>query len=226
MKTKWNFILVLAIFSGSSLFAQTQGSEGLANTEKIMPDINQEASNEANSGFNFIDFYEIEESKMKPAKTLGESLFRIDPSPSSSIYDFTIPQGTIISTYKYFPKEAVWAAKYNGQWGFVPATLVMPMKQQSAASKFTPYDQAPKIHSKIKLQYPKDAQKLGIEGRVLLKVLVSKTGSVKKAEVVKGIPELNEAAISAIKEVKFKPGKYKNKAVDVWVRIPIDFKIN
>ena len=225
MKTKFNFILALIILSGSTLIGQTAGNENLANTEKIMPGLNQEVSDNADAGFNFIDFYEIEEQKGKMAKMLGESLLRIDPSASSSIYDFTIPQGTIISTYKYYPKEAVWAIKYKGNWGFVPATLVMPMKQKTAVSKYTPYDQPPKIISRIRLKYPLIAQKSGIEGRVLLKVLVGKTGSVEEIEVVKSIPELDEAAIKAVKNVKFKPGKYKNKPVNVWVRLPIDFEI-
>ncbi len=225
MKTKLNFILALIIFSGSTIVAQTEGNENMANTEKIMPELNQEASDNADAGFNFTDFYEIDEQKGKTAKMLGESLLRIDPSASSSIYDFTIPQSTIIRTYKYYPKEAVWAVKYKGNWGFVPATLVMPMKQKTMASKYTPYDQPPKIISRIKLQYPPSAQKSGIEGRVLLKVLVGKTGSVQEVEVVKSIPELDEAAIKAVKNVKFKPGKYKNKPVSVWVRIPIDFEI-
>jgi TonB family protein len=226
MKTKWNFILALVILSGSTIIAQTTDTENMANTEKIMPDMNQEVSNDADAGFNFIDFYEIEEEKGKMAKTLGESLFRVEPSASSSIYDFTIPQGTIITAYKYYPKEAVWAVKYKGEWGFVPATMVMPIKQQTMASKYTPYDQAPKIISRIKFQYPTIAQKSGIEGRVLLKVLVGKTGSVKEVEVINGIPELDDAAVKAVKNVKFKPGKYKGKPVDVWVRIPIDFRIN
>jgi len=225
MKTKLNFILALIIFSGSAIIAQTTENNNMANTEKIMPEMNQEAIDNADAGFNFIEFYEIEEAKGKTAKMLGESLFRVEPSASSSIYDYTIPQGTIIRTYKYYPKEAVWAVKYKGSWGFVPATLVMPMKQKSVASKYTPYDQAPKIISRIKLQYPTIAQKSGIEGRVLLKVLVGKTGSVKEVEVVKSIPELDEAAIKAVKNVKFKPGKYKNKPVSVWVRIPIDLEI-
>jgi TonB family protein len=226
MKTKWTFIIALVIFSGSAIFAQTSESENMANSEKIMPEMNQGVNDDADAGFNFIEFYEIDETKGKMAKMLGESLLRIEPSASSSIYDFTIPQGTIISTYKYYPKEAVWAVKYKGNWGFVPATMVMPIKQKSVASKYTPYDQAPKIISRIKFQYPSIAQKSGIEGRVLLKVLVGKTGSVKEVEVINSIPELDAAAVKAIKNVKFKPGKYKGKPVDVWVRIPIDFKIN
>jgi len=225
MKMKVN-ILVVSVLLGGSLLAQEFDNENIANTDRIMPDLVQESSEVAEVGFSFTEFYEIEEEKGKMAKTLGESLLRIEPSASSSIYEFTIPQGTIISTYKYYPKEAVWAVKYNDNWGFVPATLVMPIKQKAPVSKYTPYDKPPKIISRIKFKYPPDAQKSGIGGRVLLKVLVGKTGSVLEVKIVESIPELDEAAIKAVQDVKFKPGKYQNKPVDVWVRIPIDFKIN
>jgi len=226
MKMKVNILLVSVLLGGSSLLAQEFDNENIANTEKIMPDLVQESTEVADVGFSFTEFYEIEEEKGKMAKTLGESILRIEPSASSSIYDFTIPQGTIINTYKYYPKEAVWAVRYDDNWGFVPATLVMPMKRKAPVSKYTPYDKPPKIISRIRFKYPPNAQKDGIEGRVLLKVLVGKTGSVKDVEIVESIPELDEAALKAVQDVKFKPGKYKDKPVDVWVRIPIDFKIN
>ncbi len=226
MKMKVSVLIVSVLLGGSSLLAQEFDNENIANTDKILPDLVQESSEVADIGFSFTEFYEIEEEKGKMAKMLGESLLRIEPSASSSIYEFTIPQGTIVSTYKYYPKEAVWAVKYNSNWGFVPATLVMPIKQKAPVSKYTPYDKPPKIISRIRFKYPPDAQKSGIEGRVLLKVLVGKTGSVLEVEIVESIPELDEAALKAVQDVKFKPGKYQNKPVNVWVRIPIDFKIN
>jgi len=36
---------------------------------------------------------------------------------------------------------------------------------------------------------------------------------------------LNDAAVDAAKEWKFKPGKQRDRFVKVWMNIPIDFKL-
>ena len=78
----------------------------------------------------------------------------------------------------------------------------------------------------IKISYPKEAKKNGIDGIVTVSVLISKTGLVEEAEIVDGIPELDESAIKAIKKVKFKPGKHKGKPVNVWMDVPVHFEID
>jgi len=207
------------------IFAQSTDVDldNMANNDQPKPDLKVEV--EESLELNFIEFFEIKTENAKKAKTLGEAVFRKEPNPSSEHWDFMIPKGTIVETYKYFPKEAAWAIKFNNHWGFVSATMVMPVQEKAPESNYTPYDEAPQLLSSIKLKYPPDAKKKGIEGKVVVKILISKTGAVETTEIAKSIPELDAAAIDAIKKVKFKPGKYKGKPVDVWVRIPINFEI-
>ena len=56
-------------------------------------------------------------------------------------------------------------------------------------------------------------QRAGIEGVVLLVFLLMIKGLVAKTEILRGIPNtgLNEAAVSGIKEVSFKPARLKEK---------------
>ena len=71
--------------------------------------------------------------------------------------------------------------------------------------------------------YPKIAQDAGVEGTVLLLVLVGKDGQVKEVRVSKSIPMLDEAAMVAAKKASFKPALQNNKPVAVWVALPIKF---
>ncbi len=77
-----------------------------------------------------------------------------------------------------------------------------------------------------KIIYPEIAKRAGVEGKVYVKAYVDEQGNVTKTEVVKGLGAgLDEAAVNAVKQTKFKPGKQRGKAVKVQVMIPIQFKL-
>jgi len=215
-------LLFITFFTFSYfLYSQTENSDNVALNDANKPELKVEA----NSEMNFIDLYEINKSAGKKAKALMDIAIMLEPSTTSELSGATIPKGSIIDTYKYFPKEACWAIHYNNSWGFVPTTSIMPVQVSIPKNDFSLYDEPPVLLSKIKLKYPEEAKRKGIEGKVFLKLIISKTGTVKSVEVLKGIPELNQAAIEAVKNLKLKPAKYKGKPVNAVVRIPIDFKL-
>jgi protein TonB len=74
--------------------------------------------------------------------------------------------------------------------------------------------------------YPEIAKRAGLEGKVLVRAFVNESGNVTKTEVIKGIGlGCDEAAINAIVQTKFKPGKQRGKPVKVQVTIPVTFKL-
>ncbi len=74
--------------------------------------------------------------------------------------------------------------------------------------------------------YPENAKRAGIEGRVFVKAYIDKTGSVAKAEIIRGIGAgCDEAALEAVRKVKFTPGIDNGKHVNVQVTVPILFKL-
>ncbi|MCB9207047.1 MAG: energy transducer TonB [Ignavibacteriales bacterium] len=78
-----------------------------------------------------------------------------------------------------------------------------------------------------KIKYPELARRAGIEGRVYIKAFIDENGNVASAEVIKGLEGgCNEAAIEAVKNTKFIPGRQRGKAVKVQVSIPILFKLD
>ncbi len=77
-----------------------------------------------------------------------------------------------------------------------------------------------------KIVYPEIAKRAGVEGKVYVKAFVDENGNVTKVEVQKGIGAgCDEAAMKAVKETKFKPGKQRGKPVKVQVSIPVVFRL-
>ena len=74
--------------------------------------------------------------------------------------------------------------------------------------------------------YPKIAQQVGIQGKVVVNVLIGKSGEIKKALIVTSDNELlNKAAVEAVQKTKFTPALRDKSPVDCWVAIPINFKL-
>ena len=74
-------------------------------------------------------------------------------------------------------------------------------------------------------EYPNDARKKRITGRVTVKVLVDKAGNVEAVEVVNGPEVFREAALKAAQQFRFRPGKHAGERRKVWMIMPIDFDL-
>lgn len=73
--------------------------------------------------------------------------------------------------------------------------------------------------------YPDLARKAKITGRVFVKVVVAADGSVKSAEVVRGIGGgCDEAALEAAQKMTFKAGTVNGKPVEKPITIPFTFR--
>ncbi len=81
---------------------------------------------------------------------------------------------------------------------------------------------------KVVPEFPDVARQMGISGKVVLKFLVEANGRVAKASVIAARPQgvFNQSALEAIGEWKFKPGRYRGKAVAVWVELPVRFDLS
>ena len=101
-----------------------------------------------------------------------------------------------------------------------------------SAQIFVAYDEPPEpiggfAAIQEKLVYPEIARKAGVEGRVYVNVLIDEKGNVVATKILKSLGNngCDEAAIAAIKAVKWKPAKQRDKPVKVWVGIPVVFKL-
>ena len=92
---------------------------------------------------------------------------------------------------------------------------------------FIPYEDPPQPMTSIRPQYPEIAQEAGIEGVVVVQAFIDKKGRVKETLILKGVPNtgLDEAAMEAIRKTRVKPAKQRERAVGVWISIPVNFKL-
>jgi len=73
--------------------------------------------------------------------------------------------------------------------------------------------------------YPEIARDAGIEGTVLVRVLVDPRGSVRDALILQGVRGLEEAALAAATTAVFRPALQQDRPVAVWVVVPIEFRL-
>ena len=77
------------------------------------------------------------------------------------------------------------------------------------------------------ISYPKRARRKGYEGTVVLEVLVNRNGKVDDLRILasSGFAILDSSAVKSVKTWSFKPAKKGNATVDMWVQVPVRFKL-
>lgn len=91
---------------------------------------------------------------------------------------------------------------------------------------FIPVEQFPQVVKSVTPEYPQLAQRIGIEGRVMVKLWVDKDGKPHQASVLKSDAEiLNQSAIDAAMTTRFTPAIMNKGPVSVWVVIPYTFRL-
>ncbi len=115
----------------------------------------------------------------------------------------------------------------------LPPPPAPPVEDRYEQYNFIPYDEAPEPIGGYgvilaNLEYPSIAQKAGIEARVVVGVLIDEEGNTIKTQILSStnsIMGFNEAAQKAVMPVKWKPAKQRDRAVKVWVSVPIRFQL-
>ncbi len=76
--------------------------------------------------------------------------------------------------------------------------------------------------------YPAVSRRIGEEGRVMPRVLVSKSGDAEQVEIESGsgFTRLDKAALDAVKKWRFIPAKRNNQPISAYVIVPIQFTLN
>jgi len=87
--------------------------------------------------------------------------------------------------------------------------------------------------TKVAPEYPEFARKAKVMGKVVLKAVIKKDGSVGDIEVLQAPGPIlgydsgfDEAAIAAVRQWKYKPGLQNGKPVDVYFTVVVTFELN
>lgn len=142
----------------------------------------------------------------------------------------TRPSVPIASEDEDLPEDETIEETFFDEFAEAPPPPAPPVDDSSPV--FVPHDEEPHpiggmgaIQSN--LVYPEIALRAGVEGTVLVYAQVDVDGFVKGTRIVKDIGKngTSEAAVKAIKSVKWIPAKQRDKPVRVWVVVPVIFKL-
>jgi len=81
------------------------------------------------------------------------------------------------------------------------------------------------IVTKVAPVYPPLARQAHIQGTVVLKATISKTGDVENLQLISGHPMLAPAAIEAVKQWKYKPYLLNGDPVEVETNVTVNFEL-
>jgi periplasmic protein TonB len=82
------------------------------------------------------------------------------------------------------------------------------------------------LEKKVNPKYPEDARQAGVQGTVVLRILVSKAGEVSKIELISGDQMLAPAAIEAVRQWKYKPYLLNGNPVEVDTTVQVNFTLS
>ena len=73
--------------------------------------------------------------------------------------------------------------------------------------------------------YPPDAMAARIQGVVVIEVSLDTEGRVRDARVLRSIPELDEAALTAVRQWEFTPSIVNGKPVPIVMTVTVNFTL-
>ncbi|MEK7314817.1 MAG: energy transducer TonB [Candidatus Eisenbacteria bacterium] len=138
------------------------------------------------------------------------------PTP---VADDLAPEQTIMTQQEI----AQSIAPVFGSGGGKDTLIIASDEDLPNQGEFVYYEDEPVPVTMVQPKYPDFARDAGIQGKVVLHVLVGKDGRVKNLKVYKGVTGLNDEAMKAVRQWVFKPALSNNKPVAVWVEVPVDF---
>ena len=73
--------------------------------------------------------------------------------------------------------------------------------------------------------YPADAQEAKVQGVVIIEARIERDGTVSRARVLKSIPELDDAAVEAVRQWEFTPTLLNGAPVPVMMTVTVNFTL-
>ena len=151
-------------------------------------------------------------------------------------YLYILPLAALAVTAFARPEVSAVADEISAVKVIAPAVhdSIQPNVQPAVAAPSSALDQMPEFpggmealntYIRNNIRYPQEAQKAGIQGRVIIQFIVSKDGSITDAEVVESVdPQLDAEGLRLIKNMpRWKPGMRKGQAIRVKQTLPIRF---
>jgi TonB family protein len=127
----------------------------------------------------------------------------------------------VLKDWRFLP------ATRNGERVSVVAQVDVEFKLQNDWFKVGSGVTPPQVTDRVNPQYTPEAKRLGLSGTVVVEAIVREDGSLKVMRVLRSVdPALDESAIKALEQWKFKSGTRDGKSVNVKLNLEVNFKLN
>ena len=84
----------------------------------------------------------------------------------------------------------------------------------------------PRLLKEVKADYTDEARRRGLQGDVVLEIVVRRDGSVGEVTVLQGLGSgLDQRAVAAVRQWRFAPARRRGTAVDVIVEVAVEFTL-
>ncbi|HEY6363067.1 MAG TPA: energy transducer TonB [Vicinamibacterales bacterium] len=84
----------------------------------------------------------------------------------------------------------------------------------------------PRLLKEVKADYTEEARRRGLQGNVVLEIVVRRDGSVGEVTLLQGLGSgLDQRAIAAVRQWRFDPARRRGTAVDVIVEVAVEFTL-
>jgi protein TonB len=188
-----------------------------------------------------IEIHDMEMKKPEPPTPPVRTAPRTNPPPVPQVARVVMPQPVTEQTP---PKQETITASVPLQSDsaspdaapvYAPSAPAVaappgPVSDEVASNRVQEFafgsENGPSFLSRVPVQYPLAARRMGREGRVLLRLTLDERGALTNVEVLEN-PGYGfaDAAVAAVKMSRFSPGRINNREVATRARLPIRFAL-
>lgn len=182
----------------------------------------EQKQNEINDKLQIVTYVEL-----GPPPSIIEKPINVIPQKLNPTFGNLKPvkKGEATSDFK-FPEESSSIGNVKVEEKKLPEKKIEAIDETYYVSVDVmpePFGGMEKIQQEI--NYPEEAKRNAIVGKVFVKAYINEIGEVARAEIIKGLGYgCDEEAIWVIKNTRFRPAKKNGKPVKVQMVIPITFK--
>jgi periplasmic protein TonB len=147
---------------------------------------------------------------------------------NSSRFVFHQTQNTTDNEVTQAPPVGEWMGPGPGVDHTIESVLSRPVPQPVATirpPRISAMMEGNLIH-RVEPVYPSIARQVGVQGTVVIRAFISRSGMIERAEVVSGHPMLTHAAYDAVRQWKYRPYYLNGEPVEVETQVTVNFILN
>lgn len=173
---------------------------------------------------------EVFEQKEKDKANLLDSEFKL-PADETVVLGFEGAENAAYFLYLTWPSHGVEGGVEGGVQGGVQGGVAGGVQGGiegglEGAVRATGDIKPPKLIKMVQPVYPEEARKAGVQGVVIIEAGTDIHGRVTSATVLRSIPQLDQAAIDAVKQWVYEPMTIKGKPTGIIFTVTLAFKLD